>query len=782
MQDHYGYIWITTYDGIIRFDGNRFVTFNNTNTPEFKTNRFILSFISDDGTIWFISSLNELFYFDGNQFNGIQTNLNITYIYQTENKSLIITTNDGIYKIIDYSLIRLYPEISGEIESLLTLSDILFYKKNKKDLYAYKNGKSELVLTAKGMVQNQLKSINRRGVTYFIFGTTTVTYRDKNIEFIHLDETFETRFSDILLYEGDIFLPGINMGVFKLELTELNNNNPYSLIVEHPPIDQKSLAVDNLGNILYFSENGFYINFNDFTAVKGKITSTLIDASNSIWLTTHSQGLLSYSENPFTTLFPTGNPENSNIFSLNLLTNGSVLTGIFGNGFYLINKDYTTTHLTNKLSPDSKLSYSAAELSNGSLLLGYHTDGVFEYTTTGEWYQVESHSENYTIPTAIYIENDTLIWIGAQNRLTIHSYEPHNSPRFPILKSFHDLDVRDIIKTPDDKIWLATYNNGIIRLDSTRTPFDTLSYVRDKHRDFRSLTLDPNIKNNTNYSVWGTTETSGIIRFDCIESNCSETLFNTNNGLPENLIHRVIFDNNNNNNRRVWATTNRGLLLLYYDDLSAFNKSRHDLFYTIFDHHHGLKSREFNGASMNSGFKHHDGSIWLPSQQGIVIVKPHLISDHNKADNVLFESINFNDSVTGLLGKTEFTLPHSVRMFSIRFTDLDFRKSTPDIYFYRFNDESKWQILNTRKELFFTNIKPGKHQIELINFNKDQTSKVNSSSALTLIVPHYFYETTWFYLLIFLHSLILLVLFIKYRVKNSEKRAILMERMVEDRT
>jgi hypothetical protein len=47
-----GYIWFTTNEGLVRFDGVRFKVFNRSNTPEITNNRMSGAFADKSGTIW----------------------------------------------------------------------------------------------------------------------------------------------------------------------------------------------------------------------------------------------------------------------------------------------------------------------------------------------------------------------------------------------------------------------------------------------------------------------------------------------------------------------------------------------------------------------------------------------------------------------------------------------------------------------------------------------------------------------------------------------------------
>src|SRR5262245_32459611 len=52
VQTRDGYLWFTTFDGLVRFDGVRFTVFNKSNTPGLVSNRFISLFEDRSGDLW----------------------------------------------------------------------------------------------------------------------------------------------------------------------------------------------------------------------------------------------------------------------------------------------------------------------------------------------------------------------------------------------------------------------------------------------------------------------------------------------------------------------------------------------------------------------------------------------------------------------------------------------------------------------------------------------------------------------------------------------------------
>ncbi|MCK5701168.1 MAG: hypothetical protein KAI29_08450, partial [Cyclobacteriaceae bacterium] len=100
------FIWITSFNGIIRFDGVNFKLYDKHNLPFLSSNGFYSSFEDSKGNLWFTSQSSGIIKYVDNKFYQIltkdQTSLSVRCINEDNDGNLWLGTNsDGVYVLKD---------------------------------------------------------------------------------------------------------------------------------------------------------------------------------------------------------------------------------------------------------------------------------------------------------------------------------------------------------------------------------------------------------------------------------------------------------------------------------------------------------------------------------------------------------------------------------------------------------------------------------------------------------------------------------------------------------
>jgi ligand-binding sensor domain-containing protein len=122
IQTRDGYLWMTTFDGLVRFDGVRFTVFSQDNTPGIVNNRFFFIHESSDGTIYAGFEMNGITVYRNGRFksytpaNGFPQERLV--VCQKMSMAKHLSESTVIYAVISIicatiSLFRLHPNISS---------------------------------------------------------------------------------------------------------------------------------------------------------------------------------------------------------------------------------------------------------------------------------------------------------------------------------------------------------------------------------------------------------------------------------------------------------------------------------------------------------------------------------------------------------------------------------------------------------------------------------------------------------------------------------------------
>ncbi len=205
------------------------------------------------------------------------------------------------------------------------------------------------------------------------------------------------------------------------------------------------------------------------------------------------------------------------------------------------------------------------------------------------------------------------------------------------------------------------------------------------------------------------------------------------------------------------------------DGLSQFDVQKEE-----FQRHNygdGTVSREFNSGS---SLLTRDGIMLFGGTEGLTAFYPDSISKNTTPPNVVLTSFKkFNKEVKlspDIQVAEEIEIDYKDNLISFEFTALNFINPDSNKYAYMlegFDDE--WIYNGNRKEAFFTNLDPGEYIFRVKASNNDGVWNEKGASVRLIINPP-FYLTWWFKLLVILAFGMLLYTF--YLMRLNKIRAV----------
>src|SRR5215831_3023795 len=100
LQTRDGYLWFTTFDGLVRYNGERFEVFNKANSKGINSNRFLSLYEDVDGTLWTGTEDGGLTHYANGRFrtytldDGLPSTL-VHAIRRTSDGELLVVTTRG---------------------------------------------------------------------------------------------------------------------------------------------------------------------------------------------------------------------------------------------------------------------------------------------------------------------------------------------------------------------------------------------------------------------------------------------------------------------------------------------------------------------------------------------------------------------------------------------------------------------------------------------------------------------------------------------------------------
>ena len=129
IQSRSGYIWVATFDGLVRFDGVRFTVFNSATSEGLPSNRILRVREARDSTLWLITEQRHLVHFRQDRFVHIGADRGlgdeqVETILEDSSGVIWVATTKGVGVMHDDHFVPVAREtISAWVRSLVQRRD-----------------------------------------------------------------------------------------------------------------------------------------------------------------------------------------------------------------------------------------------------------------------------------------------------------------------------------------------------------------------------------------------------------------------------------------------------------------------------------------------------------------------------------------------------------------------------------------------------------------------------------------------------------------------------------
>jgi signal transduction histidine kinase/ligand-binding sensor domain-containing protein len=300
-------------------------------------------------------------------------------------------------------------------------------------------------------------------------------------------------------------------------------------------------------------------------------------------------------------------------------------------------------------------------------------------------------------------------------------------------------------------LWLGLRSGDLARFRDGQAQLIPFSHAVDSQ--VRQVIVGPD------GSVMGATTRLGVVAW---RNGKTQTL-NRNNGLPCDGINGIMWDLNQN----LWLHSACGLVEIDRSEMQHWWQEPGTIVrMRIFDAVDGaLPGNAFFDAAARTP----DGRLWFANGRILQMVTPaDLAAPNPLPPPVRVESILANHKRYSPEGLVD--LPQLTGDLEIDYTALSFVAPEKVRFRYRLDGYDKdWQDSGTRRQAFYTNLRPHKYRFEVVACNNDGLWNEAGASASFFIAPA-FYQTAWFQVLCYVAAATLAWMFYLVHIRRVNSR------------
>ena len=452
-----------------------------------------------------------------------------------------------------------------------------------------------------------------------------------------------------------------------------------------------------------------------------------------IWLGTRTFGLkMIRSGPPVTALHLPPEFEQSAITCVRIRHDGSIWAGTDSAGLFCWRDGEVLHYGPDKGVPDLQIN---AILEDGSGYLWVGTGGGLIQFRGDHFESANDAFLAHRSVTALHQDKHGNFWAGIFAGLTVWSGNGVGPKNYGNNEGLTNGLVRCIAEDNDGRILVVISGHGVYRQNGDRfelfAPDDHLEdFVKNAERGVAIHSLLP----ESDGAVWTASAGGGLAR---ISGNHFQSWTSTQDGLPSSFLFSVLPDNAGN----LWCSSENGLFgiaaksLLQYRRGGAAGLNAWRL--TTMD---GLPSKACSGFGQDAATKGPDGRLWFAGGPALAAVDPANTPHDTRVYAPFVEGITADGQPAKFSAGGTLRILSGVRSIEIHYTSPNLL--SPDRLRFRYlleNLDKDWVDAGNRRTAYFNRLPPGNYQFKLMVAGQAENWLAMAKTIRVEVMPR-FYE------------------------------------------
>jgi ligand-binding sensor domain-containing protein/signal transduction histidine kinase len=723
VQTPDGYLWCSTYGGVVRFDGVRFVRIG----PDDKTNReaarVLCLHVDQQGQLWMGTDGAGVMRYAGGTFTtfaeppGSPAN-SVRSIVEDTSGALWLGTQGGLGRLRD----------------------------GKMTWFTEANGFSN---TAKSIWN---LALDQAGELWIADWNSLKMFRDGRFETVALNADASPPVRAVYAQGKDVWAGMLGRAMHRgrdgWKTVEQSNDFAKAEVAAFCQTQAGDFWVGTRKGLYLERDSGWTV----FRARDGLLSSEVRalfeDREENLWVGTGTGGLARFKRRVLKTYTAQHGLTDGGVRALRERPDGGLWVGM--NAGRLASGDHGTFQRFEGANlPTDAAVESVLETRDGALWVGTFGNGLvrFHDGQATQFRPSVGSPARIDKVTALLEDRAGTVWLG-----TYYSLYRATGSNVVVPVSIRGRDLRSPVTALHEdragRLWVACHGMGLVHLDVSSNAAQAQVVEWLTRRQGLPTDLVRTLHEDAAGTLWIGTE-AGLCRWS---RGGGMSVFTKAHGLADDTISQILEDDADN----LWLGSNHGIMRVAKRELHAVADGRKtSLEVFACGRGEGMLSLECSGGFHPAGLKTRDGKLWFPTTRGLVMVDPsHLKLSMNptpppvhvervRADGKLVAQPHLTAGSVQQ-SRVPLVLPASTHRVEFDYTALSFTAPERVRFKHRLDGfDADWTDAGAARSAAYNKLLPGEYRFHVIACNNDGVwNELGHSYVFRIDTP--FWRTWWF--------------------------------------